>query len=238
MSWIVVLILVTAAILLWAWIARRILDNPFGDVEGGLLWVCGSLYVRLFHGLRIVGREHIPRTRRPGPLIIVSNHTAGIDPMLVQVACPFPIRWMMALDMRIPALEWFWKWARIIDVDREAGAGIGPVRDAIRHVRRGGVLGLFPEGQLERPKRHLLPFQSGVGAMVQRTGALVLPVVIDGTPTVDPAWASLWHPSRSTIEFKPPIDYTGADLSAEQIADDLRRRYQEWTGWPMASAKR
>ncbi|MBX3364703.1 MAG: 1-acyl-sn-glycerol-3-phosphate acyltransferase [Phycisphaeraceae bacterium] len=234
MAWPFWIILAVVTVCAWAFVARRIFHNPWGDVEGGLLWVFGLLYVRAVHRLAVHGEENVPHAKTPGPLIIIANHTAGIDPLLIQSACPFPVRWMMAIDMRLPALEWFWKWIGIIDVDREGGASVTAVRDSMRHLRGHGVLGIFPEGQLERPARHLLPFQPGVGTLVQKTGALVLPVIIDGTPQVDPAWASLWRRSRSSIRFMPMIDYRGTSLTGEQIAQDLRDRFLAWTGWPAA----
>lgn len=229
--------LILAAVLLvgLGFLARWVLDNPRHDLETGLFLRVAELYVRWFHGLRVEGLPHVPRSRRPGPLIVVANHTAGVDPVLIQTVCPFEIRWIMAMDMRLPAFEWFWTWARIISIPQ--GNELAATREAIRHVRhgddgQGGVLGIFPEGAIERPERQVLPFLRGVGLIIQKSNALVLPVIIEGTPQVDPAWASLWRPSRARLTFKQPIDYTHSGLSASEISADLRRRYLEWTGWP------
>ncbi len=222
------------------------MDNPRGDMETGLFLGLARLYARCFHSLKVVGTPHIPATRTPGPLIVVANHTAGIDPILIQVTCPFEIRWIMALDMRLPTFEWFWTWAGIISIPR--GNELGATREAIRYVKLGsketdvstgasggnggGVLGIFPEGSIERPEREILPFLRGVGLIIKKSNALVLPIVIEGTPQVDPAWASLWRPSRSRLAFKQPIDYRATSLTPDEISADLRRRYLEWTGWP------
>jgi len=120
----------------------------------------------------------------------------------------------------------------VIFVSRTSRDSIG-AREAIRHLRGGGVIGIFPEGGLERPAYQLLPFQPGIGLLIKRTGARVLPVLVDGTPQVDPAWASLWKPSRSRLRFKPTLDYSHSDLSAAEIANDLRQRFMEWTGWAL-----
>lgn len=216
-------------------LARWLMDNPRGDLETGLYLKIASGYSRLFHRLRVVGTPHIPPSRHPGSLIVIANHTAGIDPVLIQVVCPFEIRWIMAMDMRLPAFEWFWTWAGIISIPR--GNELGATREAIRYVKEGpegggGVLGIFPEGAIERPDRQILPFLRGVGLIIKKSNALVLPVIIEGTPQVDPAWASLWRPSRARLTFKQPLDYRGSPLTAEEISADLRRRYLEWTGWP------
>ena len=220
-------------LLLFAAFARSVMNNPRREFEAGLIWRGLEVYSALFHHVRVIGVENVPPTWSPGPLIIVINHTAGIDPVLLQSICPFEIRWMMTTDMRLPGLEWLWRYAHIIFVDHK-GSDVSGAREAIRHVKAGGVLGIFPEGGLERPRRHIMPFEPGVGLIVRRTGAPVLCAVVQGTPEVEPAWASLWHFSQSRVAFKPPIDYRATKLSAEEIASDLRRRYSEWTGWPIA----
>jgi 1-acyl-sn-glycerol-3-phosphate acyltransferase len=229
--WALWIILALAAVAGFAWLSNWLLNNPRGEVESGLLWRFSQVYARLVHRLRVAGREHLPREREPGPLILVVNHTAGVDPVLVQAACPFHIRWVMASDMRHPALEWMWRWNQVIFVDRENG-DVSGAREAIRHVKAGGVLGIFPEGGIERPARTLRPFQAGVGFIIRRTGARVLPVVIEGTPETAQAFTSLVRTSRSTVTFHEPIEF-GKSMSPEEIATELRRRFQEWTGWPM-----
>lgn len=222
---------------LWAIAARALMRAPIrNDPSAGLFWLFGVSYVRVVHRLRVFGRAAIPRVPTSGqldrPLIVIANHTAGVDPVLIQAAVPFHIRWMMAEDMRLPQLEWMWTWLRVIFVSRTSRDSLG-TREAIRHLHAGGVIGIFPEGGLERPSYELLPFQAGVGLLIKRSGALVLPVIVDGTPQVDPAWASLWRPSCSRVRFKPTLDYSRSGLSPAEIADDLRRRFHEWTGWPL-----
>lgn len=233
-EWAILAIGVFGILLAWAFFCAWIMDNPRGDVDIGLAWRILQIYSFLVHRLRVLGREHRPDSSRPGPLIVVVNHTAGVDPILIQAACPFEIRWMMAADMRLPTFEWFWSWIRIISVERE-GREIAAAREAIRHVRAGGVLGIFPEGGIERPVRRLLPFSPGVGFIIAKTGAPVLPAIIEGTPDAEPAWASLWRFSRSSITFYPAIRYQDTGLSPAEIAADLHRRFEEWTGWPTAT---
>lgn len=243
MSWTTVLI--TAAIVVGA-LAGGVVSlrwvGPYGSIPGGAAWLFARIYSRLIHRVRITGAEHLKG--RSGPLIVVANHTAGVDPVLVSASAPFVIRWVMAEDMRLPEMEWFWRWQRVIFVGRDreaAGRRSGSqdrdasrpdgVRESIRHLKDNGVLGIFPEGGIERPPKQVLPFLRGIGLIISKTKAPVLPVVIDGTPQVDPAWASLWRTSRSTIAIHPPIDYSG--MKASEIVEDLQRRYLEWTGWPL-----
>ncbi len=208
------------------WIRRAVDDSE--DAEGAFIIRVFQIYASIVHHLRVDGRRHI-QGRGHGPLIIVANHTAGVDPVLIQSVCPFRIRWLMAEDMKAEVLTPFWELGQVILVDRRRGETIG-LREALRHLKRGGVIGVFPEGHLERPPRQVLPFLPGVGMLVARSGAPVQMVTVDGTPQVDPAWSSLWRASRSRVRFHPPIRYENA--SARDIPGDLRRRFMEATGWP------
>ena len=219
-----------AVFVLWAFFANRVLTNPRGDLVTGLVLMGMSVYARVVHRLVARNAEHVPATIKAGPLIIVANHTAGVDPLLIQSVCRFEIRWVMAQDMRFPLFDPFWRWSGIVFVDRTTG-DVNGTRAALRHVREGGVLGIFPEGGLERPPRIIRPFHRGIGFIIKKTGARVLPVVVEDTPQTDPAWASLWRLSRSKITFMPIIDYSESGLRAGDIAEDLRARYLEWTGW-------
>lgn len=207
-----------------------LLDNPRRDPMVGLLVALMKLFAWLVQRARYEGSEHVPASMHPGPLIVVSNHTAGADVPLIQAVCRFEIRWMMARSMQVEFLRWFWEWANVIGVD-VSGRDSAALREAIRHVESGGVLGIFPEAGLERPPRQIMPFQPGIGLLIKKTGARVLPVVVDGTPQVDPAWASLWRTGRATVRFFEPIDYSKTGMSASEIVADLQQRYLGWTGW-------
>lgn len=224
------LALVLAALVTVGWLCRRLEDNPRQTADCGLLMAVARVWARFFHRLRVQGREHVPGSRfGAGPLLVVANHTAGADPLLIQVACPFEIRWMMAADMRHPGGEAFWRWAGIIFIDRKR-PDLSGLRRARRHLEAGGVLGIFPEGRIERPAEQLLPFQRGVGTLVSATGARVLPVIVRGTPSARTAWGSLFRFGRARLEFLPVVAYDRG-TSAEHITADLQHRFERATGW-------
>lgn len=238
--------------LLWAALAWRLWTHSprEGSIEAALFWRLARLYTRFIAHATFEGLEHVPRDRHavPGGLIVISNHTSGIDPTLIQSVCRFEVRWMMAADMRHPAGEALWQWMRIIFVERgrvtgdaRAGApteaspdtGAAGLREAIRHVEGGGVLGIFPEGAIERPARTLKPFQPGIGLIIRKTKAPVLPVIIEGTAYADTAWGSIFRMSRARVRFMPVQRFEG--MRPDAIATALQERYQEWTGWPVRS---
>lgn len=230
-----ILICFTLLWLLWAslveWV-RRAAVRP-DDLRSGVVVRTMHLIARVVHRLRVTGREHIPPAPGRGapPIVVVANHTAFIDPLLIQSALPFEVRWIMAADMASPRFSRFWDFARVILVDRRVNES-APLREAIKHLKAGGVIGVFPEGFIERPPRTLFPFKEGVGLLVSRSGARVLPVIIEGTPQLDDGSRALFTPSRSTLRVLPAIDYSARILGPAEIAADLRRVFLNATGWP------
>jgi 1-acyl-sn-glycerol-3-phosphate acyltransferase len=196
----------------------------------GLLYLLGLAYVRGVHDLQ-VEIEDGALDDLGGPMIVVCNHTAGVDPIVVSMSVPTRIRWMMADDMRLPWMQWFWDWVGVIFIARNRHGRTG-LRHARKHLAEGGVIGIFPEGRIERPAKRLLPFAPGIGVLVQRSGARVLPVIVEGTPThAKNAWESLWMRSTTRVRVMRPIDYKDSGKGNAEIAKDLHERYERWTGW-------
>lgn len=221
--------------IVWAFACRRIMDNPRGDAATGLALVFIRTYARLVHRVSVRGAEHIPGRSDAGPLIVVCNHTAGVDPLLVQSVCDFEVRWMMGEDMQWDALRGFWEFAGVIGVNR-VGRDTTSARIALRHLEAGGIVGVFPEGRLEKPARRLLPFQAGVGLLISRSEAPVLPVWIDGTPNAPTAWGSLFRTSRSRLTIGPRMmlgkDERGNARDAKAITELVRGWFERVSGWP------
>lgn len=230
MAWTLVVVSWLALVALG--LAARV--GPRDDLMTALAWRLCRVYCRIVHRLEVEGAEHVPSAIHPGPLIVVANHTAGIDPLAIQASCPFFIRWLMAQRMMLPRYQWVWEWAGIIPVSG-SGRELSSARNAMRALEGGDVIGIFPEGGIERPACTLLPFIAGVGLIIAKTKAPVLPVIVRGAPDTPTAWGSLFRFSRTRVTFKERICYAKSGLRAEEIAKDLERRYSEWTGWAVAA---
>ena len=81
----------------WALVSNRIVAlSVRGTLDSGVVLLGFRVYARVFHRLTVEGAERVPRGSRAGPLIVVCNHTSGVDPILVQAVCPFEVTWTMA----------------------------------------------------------------------------------------------------------------------------------------------
>ena len=222
------------AVLAFQWLFRRLRRNGPGETwQDFIAWHLIRVGCRIIHRVRYEGLEHVPHTNRPGALIIVSNHTGSIDPVLIQVGVPFNIRWMMATDTMVPALDWMWKWRNTIPVDRD-GKDLAAAREAIRQVKAGQVVGVFPEGGIVTPPERIWPFAEGVGLIVARTHAPVLLIWVRGTPRVDNMAESLLTRSHARVRFLGVIRYPDSAKPAA-ITRDLRERLAQASGWPIVT---
>jgi len=231
------LIIVAAAYLaiLAAWygiVAPWLRRGPRGEVALGAVWQLTRIYARLRHRLQVTGREHLPTGDADHDgLIVVANHTSAVDPILLQARSRFWIRWMMADDMMIPSLAWAWRLQRIIPVDRTSGDSRA-LKEAIRHVRDGGCVGVFPEARLVQPPGEIRPFLTGVGLLVARTRKPVLLAWISGTPPTRDMKAALMARSHARVHWIGRFDFAG-ERDPAVITERLRAEIARVSGWSL-----
>ena len=218
---------------LWRFIAQPWISRQLtGEIPVVACWILVRIYARLVHRTTYEGRECVPADANPGPLIVVSNHTGSVDPLLIQAGVRFRIEWMMAQEMMSPALAWLWEpIAKIIPVARD-GKDLGPAREAMRRVKNGSVVGIFPEGRIVNPPEQVWPFFNGVGLMIARTKAPVLLVWVRDTPRTTSMNTALSSRSRAKVSYLGLFDFTDVRDPAA-ITETLRSRVAEVSGWPI-----
>lgn len=173
-----------------------------------------EFFARQYHELTPLTPCTIPRL---GPAILVCNHTAGLDPVLIQSVCPRIVVWMMASEYYdLPMMRWVFEAVQAIPVDRD-GKDLAATRAGLRALKAGRVLGVFPEGRIET-SRELLEFQVGVALLAIKSGAPVYPAYLDGTQRGREMAASVLRPCRATIAFGPELEFDRADVSRENLA--------------------
>ena len=178
-----------------------------------LIWI----FMKLFHPWKAVGVENIPE----GAALICGNHTSLGDPLYV-VCC---MGWKMQTHvmakeeiMKWPVIGWLLKKAGIFGVKR-GKADVTALKEALRVLRNGEKLLLFPEGtrvkEGEASEAH-----TGAAMFATRTGAPLVPVYISPTKRLF---------RRTTVIFGQPYNpaYEGRKATPDdyqRIADDLLAR--------------
>jgi 1-acyl-sn-glycerol-3-phosphate acyltransferase len=185
-----------------------------------LLRVFFSLYLRIFHLLRVRGTSHIPKS---GPVILCANHSSYFDSMLLAVCCPRKVRFLITKDFyHHPLLGWFVKQCGSIPVTH-SGTDKEALSNAIAILREGAVLGIFPEGGLTRTGLPG-PGKSGAAMLAAATNAAIVPVTIAGAFAVYPKGKTRPGPGKISVTVHPPVIAAAEkrrDKSYLQLTTDL-----------------
>ncbi len=110
-------------------------------------------------------------------VLLVPNHLTYIDAVVLQLACPRPIRFLVFKSIyEIKWLNPILRWVEAIPISEVQA------RDAIRlaseKLAAGEVVCIFPEGELSRSGT-LLKIKKGFELIARRAGAPVVPVWLD-----------------------------------------------------------
>ena len=216
------------------WIVRLGRRQADGDAFLGVMKLVTSPLVKGYWGARFTGFERIP-TPPPGRgLILVCNHTSGLDPVLITWKSPLRIRWLMSRAMMVKALGFLWRRLGILPIDFAARDRTA-FTESVEILKGGGVLGIFPEGRIARPPQVIQPFMPGVGLMVAKTRATVVLMHSHGIRPGRTTFGVLIKPWRARVDVVDVINYDDRSLKAKAITADLRQRLHAASGWPLES---
>ena len=181
-----------------------------------------DFYINGYHRVQVLNACPIPRD---GPAVLVSNHISGLDPVLIQYACPRLVMWMMAREYyEMRSMRWFFELVDVIPVER-SGRDLGATRTALRALRRGRVVGLFPEGRISLTGQ-IEPLQTGAAMLAIRAEAPVYPMYIDGSVRYRDMLEAYLVPAQATVLFGPAVDIDRSDNSRETL-ENASLRIQE-----------
>ncbi len=185
-------------------------------------------FVKLYLNLTRDGLEHVPRR---GPAIVVSNHISYLDAIILGSASPRPLhfmvlRWMYDLFL----LRWFYWGMGTVPVKTEGHDRKG-IKQALRVLGAGRVLGIFPEGSRSADGSVGEP-RLGAAMIAALSGAIVVPAFIDGARDSLPVGSGFPAPARVHVRFGPPLRFSRAGQQpdrdalrefAQAMADAIRR---------------
>lgn len=127
-----------------------------------------------FYRPTYIGRENIPPS---GSFVLAGNHTSYLDPLLLMSSYKRTIHFL-AKDSLIKGVKGLiFKHMGIIPVNRKIHDKDALSR-ALKVLNNNQVIGIFPEGTINRTKDATLPFKIGAVKMAKDTDALLVPFTI------------------------------------------------------------
>ncbi|MEV5683283.1 lysophospholipid acyltransferase family protein [Streptomyces sp. NPDC052164] len=177
--------------------------------------------LRLLFRPRIEGLEHIPAD---GAAIVAGNHLSFSDHFLMPAIIKRRITFLAkaeyftgpGLKGRLTAA--FFRSAGQIPVDRSGkDAGRAAIREGLKVLSKGELLGIYPEGTRSHDGR-LYKGKVGVAVMAITAQAPVVPCAMVGTFEIQPPGQVVPRIKRVTIRFGEPLDFSRYAGLADQKA--------------------
>lgn len=186
--------------------------SSFGE---RVLYFFGLGLARLIYRVTAHGRETLP----VGGFLLLPNHITWVDAIVLQLACPRPIRFIVDQTYyRHRLLNPFLRLAGCIPITNRRAKDA--IRAAAERIRAGEIVCLFPEGQLSR-SGSLLRLRRGYELIARQAEAPVVPVWLDRL------WGSIFSyqgrryftkwprsiPYPATVAFGAPLAPEAADIA-------------------------
>lgn len=176
-----------------------------------------KLLAVLFFRYRVV---HPERMVEEGPLILAVNHSSYFDPPLAGIASHRGVFYLA----RKTLLKWpffgpLFPAMNVIPVERD-GNDMSALREVIKKIKEGNGVVLFPEGTRSRDGQ-LQKARAGIGLVIAKTGAPVLPMRIFGAYEAFPRGAKALRLTQISVVLGEPIRF-----SKEELSNTSRDNYQ------------
>jgi acyl-[acyl-carrier-protein]-phospholipid O-acyltransferase/long-chain-fatty-acid--[acyl-carrier-protein] ligase len=175
----------------------------------------GQFLASLLYRVRAHGADRLPE----GGFLLLPNHLTWVDALVLQLACPRPIRFVVYAE--IYNLRWLNPIFRLVGaLPISSRRAKDSVRHAVEAIQSGEVVCIFPEGELSRSGM-LLRLKRGYELIARQAGAMVVPVWLDQL------WGSIFSfkggkyffkwprhfPYPVTVAFGEPLPHEQADIA-------------------------
>ncbi len=146
----------------------------------------------------VKGRKNIPKD---GPVILAANHVSYWDPVIVGSVCPRAVRFMAKKELfSYIVFGRILKSLYAFPIDRKK-SDREAIRAALKVLKNGEVLGMFPEGTRIKNKR-LGEFKQGMAMIAIRSQAPIIPITIRNSSKI---FSKGWFRSFQVIIGEPVV---------------------------------
>lgn len=176
-----------------------------------------KLLAKTLFRMRVV---HPERMIEEGPLILAVNHSSYFDPPLAGICSRRAVYYLARKSLlKWPFLGPLFPDMNVIPVERD-GNDMSALREVIKKVKEGNGIVLFPEGTRSKDG-NLQKAKAGIGLVIAKTGAPVVPMRIFGAYEAFPKGTKRMRFTKITVVIGEPIYFTKEDIS-----DSSRETYQ------------
>lgn len=135
----------------------------------------GAIFKAIYKPV-IIGKRYIPES---GRIILAGNHTNYFDCILVGCATKRCVHYLAKDELMKGPLKFIFKGLGIIPVNRRT-KDKAALQTAIETLNQEKVIGIFPEGTINRTEDIIMPFKFGAVKMSRDANTNIVPFVITG----------------------------------------------------------
>ena len=162
-----------------------------------------KLLFKLVFRPKYIGLDNIPKN---GPYVLAGNHTNNFDCLLLISSTKNVIHFLAKDSLMKGFKKLIFKNMGIIPVNRSIHDK-NALNNAINALKDNKVIGIFPEGTINRTDDIVMPFKIGAVKMTYETNTLLVPFTITGN-------YKLFN-NNLTIEFLKPYKIKSDNLTKE-----------------------
>ncbi len=175
--------------------------------------------------VEVFNRHHEPAT---GSVLYLCNHQSFLDPPLMALGLRRTMNFMARDNLfKPPGFRQLITSLNAFPV-RRGKADIGAIKEALRRLKRGEQVVVFPEGTRTLDGR-IGPFLPGVTVLARRAAQTIVPTVIEGAFEMFPRTQTMpLLGGRIVVAYCRPITGDQArGLGREELLVEVRRRMIE-----------
>ena len=172
----------------------------------------GKILEKMLYKIEYVGEENIPEN---GGFILASNHVNALDPVFIALGMKKrQLHFMGKKELfENPLIKFFLSKLNGFPIVR-GGADSEALNYAIRIVKEGYVLGIFPEGTRSKDFKPARA-KSGVAVIAKEAKADILPVSIYTSDDMKKG-------TKLTIRYGEVIPYESLGINEESSREEIR----------------
>jgi 1-acyl-sn-glycerol-3-phosphate acyltransferase len=215
--------------LIWMYtVVLGVVSIPFGFFRGkerilhGFARFWSQLIMKtICSPVKVTGLEKLDTSR---PHVYAVNHASALDIPLLYVYLPFQFRIVFKKELlSYPVIGWHLKRSGQICINQKnPAASIGSIRTALKSLKAGTPLVIFPEGG-RSPDGGIMPFLAGAFFLAIKAQVDIVPVALVGTYELLPM--DTYHIKSRPLEMRigEPIPTAGLTLrDMESLSAQVR----------------
>ena len=152
------------------------------------------VYCKIVYRIKIIGKENVPKE---GALLFCGNHRTYLDPPLITVTAGRKMSFMAKEELKSNPLMRFLCFAFDGIWVKRDNKDIGSLKTAMKILKNGGCIGIFPEGTRNGMEKNDGKLKNGAAYMALKTGAKIIPIGIQGEAKPF---------TKNTIIYGKPLD--------------------------------